>query len=258
MCVLLANFMRCHFLVGYIQVGWEISKVMETLKASGHEVSLVINAGNKESANPEQPANGTAPLGEISPRGKATAPLDGGEDTSQGLSSHDDSYDSPLSLANAKPLTNTSQSTTSDVLSSSQDTLDDMVDSPASFEGDTDFSGMEKLLVKNRSLDLHRTSSAPLIERERAGLLEASDESGLSSADSRVEGKRMLGNPETGSLEGVDGGEEGRSKASSSQPYEMRLQMRTASDGTVEKAKNPVSWYLYRLQGCTYTYPCVL
>ena len=143
-------------------------------------------------------------------------------------------------MANAEPLTNTSLSTnTSDALSSSQDTLDDIADSPASFEGDTDFSGMEKLLVKSGlPLDLQRTSSAPLID---VGALEASDESGLSSVDSRAGEKRVLSNGELGSLEGIDGRGKGRGKAGGDSQFESRLQMRTASDGTVEKTKKTVS-----------------
>ena len=217
-----------------MQVGWEISKVMETLKASGHEVSLVINAGNKNKE--PQPPNEESP--KSTPQSSTTSLL---QDVGAQQVSHKESIDSPHHLANAEPLTNTSLSTnTSDALSSSQDTLDGIVDSPASFEGDTDFSGMEKLLVKSRlPLDLQRTSSAPLID---TGALDTSGESGLSSVDSRAEEKRVLSNGELGSLEGIDGRGEGRSKAGDDSPFERRLQMRTASDGTVvEKTKKSVS-----------------
>ena len=59
--------------------------------------------------------------------------------------------------------------------------------------------------------------------------------------DSRAEEKRVLSNGETSSLEGVDGGRDSVGGGGSKAPYELRLQQRTASDGTVEKAKKPVS-----------------
>lgn len=200
--------------------------MVETLKASGHEVSLVINAGSsssKRNSTTEEILNGSG----------------GGASKSQELPSPDTPYESRL-LADQS--TGNSQSTyNSDGLSSSQDTLDDIVDSPASFEGDTDFGGMEKVLMKSQVLDLHRTSSAPLTHRERTVALEASTESGPPSG-SRGGGGRDQGKRETGSLDDIDGVsvESGGSATTSvdSLSYEARLQMRTySSDGIVDSKK---------------------
>lgn len=218
-----------------VQIGWEISKVVETLKASGHEVSLVINTGSSSTGH-------TSPSGDLRNGDQADT---GGVDVTNlddGAlrSPYDESCDRRLSAnQNSDPfVTSTSHSTNySDGMSSSQDTLDDIAESPASFEGDTDFSGMEKILVKSKVLDLHRTSSAPLTHREKAVVLE---ESGSSSGGGHGEGK---GPREVGSLDCLDGAsvESGGGGISSDNPsYESRLQMRTASDGTVEKSKKQV------------------
>lgn len=213
--------------------------MVETLKASGHEVSLVINVGSSNASH-------TPPSGEL-PNGDQVGSdrINDGALKSQ-RTSHDEAFDSQLSAnQNTNPsLTSNSQSTNySDGMSSSQDTLDDIAESPGSFEGDTDFSGMEKVLMRSKVLDLHRTSSAPLTHREKAVVLEASTESGSSSG--RGEGKGSLCSGETGSLDCLDGasGETGGSSSitSSSASYESRLQMRTSSDGIVDKAKKPVS-----------------
>jgi hypothetical protein len=189
--------------------------VVETLKASGHEVSLVINAGSSDDDAP--PTSDPLPLG-----------------VGDQVDNDEESGGDPHLLArhNTDPfLTSTSQST--DGMYSSQDTLDDITESPLSFEGDTDFSGMEKVLVKSKVLDLHRTSSAPLTHRER---VEASIESS--------EGGCGEGKGETVSLDCLDGasGESGNITGSENQSYESRLQMRTSSDGTVDnKPKKKVS-----------------
>lgn len=213
-----------------MQVGWEISKVVETLKASGHEVSLVINAGSSS-------ANHT-PLSEDLPNGNQ---VDTGGDDNSALKLRETPLNNSRLLThhNTDPcLTGSSQSTNfSDGMSSSQDTLDDIAESPVSFEGDTDFSGMEKILMKSKVLDLHRTSSAPLTHRERAVVMEASTESGSSLGG----GKGSICSGETASLDCLDSGE-----SSESQSYESRLQMRTSSDGTVpDKAKKKVKWSAY-------------
>lgn len=250
--------------------------MIETLKASGHEVCLVINAGS--SSKEETPDSTTEPL-----KDDAVLIENGSDDSvltkahHPGPSQHDESCDFPSPpkqnssepLTNTsqpsltshtdnqnsgEPLTNTSQSTNqSDGLSSSQDTLDDIAESPASFEGDTDFSGMENILVKRRlPLDLHRTSSAPLTDKEKDVVLESSTDSYPSPPSSSSGGRSQGGKGksasvtmEMGSLECIDGagvpsgagGIDGSNKS-----YEARLQqMRTSSDGSVSNKKKTVS-----------------
>lgn len=209
--------------------------MVETLKASGHEVSLVVNTGSSS-------ADHTPPSEDL-PNGDQADTDRGGVAGGDGVLESPHAKSGPGFSANqiVDPfLTGTSQSTNySD--GSSQDTLDDIAESPASFEGDTDFSGMEKILLKSRVLDLHRTSSAPLTHREKAVALDASAESGSSSGGGRGEVK---GSGDTASLNCLDGasGESGGVSVSSDNPsFESRIQMRTSSDGTVEKAKKQVS-----------------
>lgn len=185
-----------------------MSKVIDTLKASGHEVVLVLNVGS--SGNKHSDEN--------------NGPND--ESTDYSCQTSHDEFRSPADQ-NAEPSTSHSLAY-SDDRSSSQDTLDDIIGSPASFEGDTDFSGLESVAITNSlPLDLHRTSSAPLIDREQ--------EVALDSSPSSID--HCLGNGETGSLELLASGDSTKRTSS----FEKRLQMRTSSDGVVEKPKKPVS-----------------
>ena len=220
--------------------------MVETLKASGHQVSLVINAGSSTGETDHAP-----PLDDL-PNGNQ---VDIGEDSSELKPdvSLDESCDSRRVLARHNTDTSiTSNSQSTDGMSSSQDTLDDIVESPVSFEGDTDFSGMEKVLMKSKVVDLHRTSSAPLTHRERAVVMEASTESGTSSSGGgRGESKGSMGSAETASLDHLDGAsrESGSMTGSENMSYESRLQMRTSSDGTVSgKTKKKVSWKIVTQQ----------
>ncbi len=196
--------------------------MIETLKASGHQVMLVINAGH--SKNDIDTVEQVIEDNELSGSGEHL-----------GLSQEEscDSYSSSNHITE-EPLMNTSH--LSDDRSSTQDTLDtldDIAESPASFEGDTDFSGMENILLKNTvSLDIHRTSSAPLIHREKGVVLEGSIESGSFSLD-HPETDSLGEGVETRSLDALDDG-----GSTGSETYVTRLQMRTSSDGTVDNPKN--------------------
>lgn len=185
---------------------------METLKASGHEITLVINAGTSQ--------NHGVLNGDETQDSREEDALESCEQ------SHDESCDShSLTNQNHEHIANNSQSSNySDDRSSSQDTLDDIAESPGSFEGDTDFSGMENLLKNRRiPLDLHRTSSAPLTDREKAVALVTSKDSGsshvLSDEKTSLEEDR-----DSESLDAVDGSESGG--------HEARAKRRTSSDGT--------------------------
>lgn len=205
--------------------------MVETLKASGHQVSLVINAGSSAIETDHAPPSADLPNG---------GQVDAGELRDEPL---DGSCDSHMLTRHSTDPSITSNSQSTDGMSSSQDTLDDIVESPVSFEGDTDFSGMEKVLMKSKVVDLHRTSSAPLTHREKAVVMEASTESGSSSGGGHGESKGSMGSAETASLDHLDGAsrESGNMTGSENVSYESRLQMRTSSDGTVSGKKKKVS-----------------
>ena len=204
--------------------------MVETLKASGHEVTLIINAGTSERAKKV--------TAEDSPDSHTTRPVQNGagDDTLKLNATEDEHSDSSHLATNqssGEPLSSISQSTThSDGLSSSQGTLDDITGSPASFEGDTDFSGMHNVLLHgpldpHGPLDLQRTSSAPLIDQRK--VTDLSSDSYPSSAGP-VDGKEggSLCSADSTSLEGVDGGSVGGGE-------EGKRKKRTASDGTPKK-----------------------
>ena len=245
--------------------------MIETLKASGHEVALVLNVGTGYKAaadeadqtadetdqaaadEADQPAvRAESPPGLGVPNGEVSGGTNGGtlEDESA-FEPHqqDSSYnnDSSYSLTNQSADPPSLSTSCSEALSSSQDTLDDLAGSPASFEGDTDFSGMERVLVNTAvSLDLHRTSSAP--GRERDGRMEASIESGSSVGGGGAlaeEDKGSLYSGESGSLDCLDGAGAGSSTAPMS--FVSRLKHRTASDGLVEKTSKQVGLDLVSL-----------
>lgn len=102
--------------------------------------------------------------------------------------------------------------------------------SPQSFEGDTDFSGLEKVLLsqkKNDALNIRRTSSAPQTDSERSSILEASHTSPESFTEDECRSKE---------LEDVDGG--GCSPFEKrNMSFEERLVMRNSSVGKVKKKK---------------------
>ena len=184
-----------------------MSKVIATLKACGHQVSLTINTGNAkdlrdEGDNSSKGLEREEELGEGLTGGGRGLTRHGKEEgkevsekeeirsvarcersvegaaQSMSQSQEESSEESPLSSARSNAGLGVSLSTNasySDGRSSSQDTLDGLAESPQLLEGDTDFGGMENLLNKAPSArlppasDLHRTSSAPLSSRELGG-----------------------------------------------------------------------------------------
>lgn len=217
-------------------------------------MTLVVNAGSSERA---KRACAETPGDED---GLRQSVQNGGENTDTQAQVDEEQCDSHFSSTAASapttsqdpaepPPTNTSYSSTqSDGLSSSQDTLDGITVSPASFEGDTDFSGMQNVLTQHHArgvLDLHRTSSAPLTGQEMGAVLDSSSDS-CPSSTGRAEGRgeEEGGSPSyregPASLDCVDGPAGARG-----QGYEARLNPRTSSDGTVERAKKQVCLCLF-------------
>ncbi len=270
-----------------------MGKVIETLKASGHQVTLVINTGNtksfldqqqqqeeeEETGNKEERTvegegeeeENTRDVGEVT-MGTLTHPLQQqhvqeerrlakseksveGPAKSVSQSQEGSSEESPLSSSRSNEhavgstlLTNYSDGDGGGK-NSSQDTLDGIIESPESLEGDTDFSGMENILNRaHMPLDLHRTSSAPLAGSRGASgggtPLEASTDS-CSTAGTHEE-ELSMGSEVTGSLDALDGGSGGRS-------FESRLTSRTGSDSTVDSSKTSKASKVACVNGYTHT-----
>ncbi|XP_064405032.1 connector enhancer of kinase suppressor of ras 2-like isoform X2 [Halichondria panicea] len=138
-------------------VGWEVSNVVETLKQSGHEVSLILKIPKPVNGNKEEKDDQT----------DEGVVADGSNGSCEILD----------------PASN--QMPESDGLS-----VDDVdmegIHSPDGFQGDTDLSNLQSIfrMKKNASLDLKRTSSVPLTDREKADtILEAQGEGALEETD---------------------------------------------------------------------------
>ncbi len=153
--------------------------MVETLKQSGHEVSLIL---------------------------KIPKPINGSKDekddqTDEGVVA--DGSNGSCELLD--PASN--QMPESDGLS-----VDDVdmegIHSPDGFHGDTDLSNLQSIfrMKKQASLDLKRTSSVPLTDREKAGMLEGE-----------------------GTVEEIDGGS---NKFSPLTGLQQRMHTRTSSAGT--------------------------
>lgn len=217
-----------------------MNNVIRMLKASGHQITLIINTGSArpsslpQHARPAHHYQHQRRKGEEDERDQARCERNG-DDIDQ---CQDESCDD--SLSNTDPRTsNINAMNYSDGKSSSQDTVDDIAGSPVSFGGDTRFNGMGNILSKVRMpVDLHRTSSAPLVSEIRAGL-EASTDSSCAGTEREYDRELDLGSVTTGgSLQGLDCTDESEMVLPT---FKDRLKLRTSSDGTVEKASVCVS-----------------
>jgi len=249
-----------------------MSKVVATLKACGHQVSLTVNTGNakvfhnkgdsttEETEREEGLTGGGRGLTklrkeeaereeeeeeEVRSMARCERSVEGAAQ-SMSQSQEESSEESLLSSArsNAGPAVSLSANASySDDHSSSQDTLDGLVESPPLLEGDTDFSGMENILSKaplarvHPASDLHRTSSAPLSFREtveQGSVLEASTESCSTTGTHNEELLSLGSGVATGSLEGLDMHDGARGAKS----FESRLNARAGSDTAVGKGSS--------------------
>ena len=161
--------------------------MVETLKQSGHEVTLIL---------------------------KTPKPLEGfkyekDDQTDEGVVADGSSGSCELV---------TNQITESDGLS-----VDDVdmeggsgVNSPDGFQGDTDLSSLQLVRLKKQpSLDLKRTSSVPLTEREKAEAVSEAQTDNSEDTIEEVDGGSTVSPPPMGG-------------------FEERLHARTASAGRVE------------------------
>ena len=202
----------------WMQVGWELAKVVDTLKACGHRVTLILKVGPYHYQNgcskpdKEEQADGDGE-GDVVEEGEERE-RDQGREEDESINdgadeeifvSRDSSRDSSCDIQSHQ----LSDHSANNELEGSKSPQ-----TPDSFEGDTDFSGMQPL-------DLKRTTSAPLTERERASALEASTES---TADSLNAGS---------SCEEVDGSPVMRKGDMS---FEERLQNRSSGDGRLRQS----------------------
>ena len=144
--------------------------MVDTLKACGHQVTLILKIGahhyqngcdkdDKEERDGEEEEEEER-VGEVKGVEEVKENGDGGNDGT--FTSHDSSHDSSCDSHHHQ---------LSEHSIASNETYDSKSpQTPESFEGDTDFSGMQVL-------DLKRTTSVPLTDREKASALEASTES---------------------------------------------------------------------------------
>ena len=226
------------------QVGWEMNKVIKTLKASGHQVTLVINTSSTKPSFPMQQTstsfhNLRHPEGED--RQDQVLWVRNGDDTGKFIDpfqyeSCDDSLSSQACQSADPRMNNCYTMSYSDWKSSSQDTLDDIDESADSFVEDSNFSCMEGNLKVRMPTDLHRTSSAPLVgsrELEEADV-EVSPECGYTVVKRRDYNRELsLASKTTGgSLKGL---KDTNDSGIGLHAFKSRLKMRTSSDGTMEK-----------------------
>ena len=207
------------------QVAWELAKVVDTLKACGHMVTLILKVGPHHYQNgcskEEEADEGEVMVDREEEREQEEEEKDEvegkredeeeeeecGGDNDETFVSHDSSRDSSC---DSQP----QQYQLSD--HSATNELEDSKSprTPESFEGDTDFSGMQPL-------DLKRTSSAPLTDKEKASAFEASTESTGDSLNA------------ASSCEEVDGSPVIKREDMS---FEQRLENRTSSDGRLRQS----------------------
>lgn len=165
-----------------------MSNVVETLKQSGHEVSLILKIPKSIKGDKEEKD----------------------DQTDEGVVA--DSSSGSCELLN----------TTSNQMGESDGQSVDDVDmegcgglqSPDGFQGDTDLSHLQNIfkMTKQPSLDLKRTASVPLTDREKAGTV-----------------------LDTGGDEETDGGSEKSSPLTISSGSHQILHTRTSSAGLPEK-----------------------
>lgn len=145
--------------------------MVDTLKACGHRVTLILKVGphhyqngcikdDKEQADGEGGENGERGGEEERVFEEEDKGIDDGGNE-ENFASRDSSRDSSCDV---QPPQFSDHSASNELEGSKSP------QTPDSFEGDTDFSGMQPL-------DLKRTSNAPLVEREKVSALEASTES---------------------------------------------------------------------------------
>ena len=158
--------------------------MVDSLKACGHRVTLILKVGphhyqngcskdDKEQADGEGEENG-----EKFEEEDEVVDNHGNEDE-ENLVLHDSSRDSSCDVQHPQ----LSDHSASNELEGSKSPQ-----TPDSFEGDTDFSGMEPL-------DLKQTSGAPLIEKEKTSTLEASTESTADSLNAGSSCDEVDGSP---------------------------------------------------------------
>jgi hypothetical protein len=213
-----------------------LSKVVDSLKACGHQVTLVLKVGphhyqnggcnGKEEVGEEEEEgkhkgeeNGVGEANELNEEGQGPPEGENGaedvdhdgneeEEEDETFISHDLSRDSSCDSQPLAPHSMLDRSTSNDLeLSKSPQT-------PESFEGDTDFSGMQPL-------DLKRTASAPLTDKEKASALEASTESTVDSLNAASSCDELDGSPT------LRRGE---------MSFEERLQNRPCDDGRLRQS----------------------
>ena len=160
--------------------------MVDTLKACGHQVTLILKVGphhyqNGCSKDDKEGENGVSELneeGQGPPEEEEDVDDDGNDEET--FISHDSSRDSSCDSQPPHPLSNQSASNELELSKSPQ--------TPESFEGDTDFSGMQPL-------DLKRTASVPLTDKEKASALEASTESTVDSLNAASSCDELDGSP---------------------------------------------------------------
>ena len=193
-----------------------MSKVVDTLKACGHQVTLILKVGSHHYQNgckrkDSHEENGVSEPNELNEEGQVPPEREEEEEEDENdcgnedetFESHDSSCDSPPS----HPLFNQSASNELELSKSPQ--------SPESFEGDTDFSGMQVL-------DLKRTSSAPLTEKEKASALEASTESTVDSLNAGSSCDELDGSPVL--------------RRGENESFEERLRNKSSDDGRLRQS----------------------
>ena len=203
------------------------------MKACGHQVTLVLKVGphhyqnggcnGKEEEGEEGERkgeeNGVGEANELNEEGQGPPEGENGqegvdndgneeEEEDETFVSHDVSRDSSCDSQppHGHPMLDRTSSNDLELSKSPQ--------TPESFEGDTDFSGMQPL-------DLKRTASAPLTDKEKASALDASTESTVDSLNAASSYDELDGSPV------LKKGE---------MTFEERLQNRPCDDGRLRQS----------------------
>lgn len=173
--------------------------MVETLKQSGHKVTLILKVptpklkeGSKEDDKDDQ--------------------------TDEGVVADESSGSCDLLDPSSNQITDTLME--SDGLSVDDlDTEDSSIKSPDGFQGDTDLSGLHNILrtKKEASLDIKRTSSAPLTDQEKANSILEKNSKDTFGSNENVLTEETDGLSPSPGLMGVT--------------FEQRLHQRTASEG---------------------------
>ena len=220
-----------------------------TLKASGHEVTLIINIGSNRPSAPQQLNNGAkTALDQEEGRQVDQTQCDGHEEKVMKRvgQSQEELYDgSRPSLTNQNqdlPMGNILSMDYYDSRSSSQDTLDDIDGCSDSFQEDGTFCSLEPVWNKMRKpLDLTRTSSAPVSsffsEVEQEGLEVSTDSTSTMGTQMEYVRELTFGSaaPTGGSLEALPRSNEAAMTRPSLKA--SRFKLRTSSDGTMNVPK---------------------